>query len=492
MVANSYITNHSFRQSEIVPLLVTGFTGTLRYWWDKHLSPESKNRITYAVKLNEDGLPIFDEQIGQGIEDGVNTLFYTIIEHFVGTPSNTTARIHDQLSNLRCPKLSDFRWYKDVFISRVMLRGDSNQPFWKEKFINGLPNLFAHKIRTTLRNEQGQIDWNNLTYGNIISTINQVGMKMCIDFKINKQIQSDRKSAKYELGNFCEQYGLTSIPHSRKNKPSHFRKNRYSFPKKQFFRKNEFYKKRKFSPKKNWSKHQDSKKSRPKKDKSKIKCFKCQKFGHYASECKVKDVIRQLQITEEDKGKLIQVLELRDSETSSVETIVPSSESDSSQSSYSQSSSPRVQIGCTDKCCNILKSIFVLTKQEEQEELLIDLIGKVENPELKSDYLRKLRKVLSQDSSSHSKAQPISINTTLEKFNSKKEITLQDLQLEVKKVKKELAELKQISQQLQTENYTIKQDITTLLRQEAFEPKSRSEVLTILMRNLLKNNKLSI
>ncbi|CAL2226380.1 unnamed protein product [Prunus armeniaca] len=234
MVANSYITNHSFRQSEIVPLLVTGFTGTLRYWWDKHLTPESKNLIIHVVKLNEDGIPIFDEQIGQGIEDGVNTLFYTIIEHFIGTPSNTIARIHDQLSNLKCPKLSDFRWYKDVFISRVMLRDDSNQPFWKEKFVNGLPNLFAHKIRTTLSNEQGHIDWDSLTYGNILSTINQVGMKMCIDFKIGRQIQSDRKSAKYELGNFCEQYGLTSIPPSRKNKPSHIRKHRHYFRRKQF------------------------------------------------------------------------------------------------------------------------------------------------------------------------------------------------------------------------------------------------------------------
>ncbi|CAL9012685.1 unnamed protein product [Prunus brigantina] len=251
MVANSYVTNHSFRQSEIVPLLVTGFTGTLRYWWDKHLTPESKNLIIHAVRLNEDGLPIFDEQIGQGIEDGVNTLFYTIIEHFVGTPSNTTARIHDQLSNLRCPKLSDFRWYKDVFISRVMLRDDSNQPFWKEKFVNGLPNLFAHKIRTTLN---------------------------------------------------------------------------------------------------------------------------------------------------EEKEKLIKVLELRDSEISDIETIVASSESDSDQSSDSQSSSPNIQFGCKDKCCNRLKSISVLTKQEEQEELLIDLISKVENPELKSEYLKKLRKVISHES----------------------------------------------------------------------------------------------
>ncbi|CAL2257672.1 unnamed protein product [Prunus armeniaca] len=419
MVANSYITNHSFRQSEIVPLLVTGFTGTLRYWWDEHLTPESKNLIIHAVKLNKDGLPIFNEQIGQGIEDGVNTLFYTIIEHFIGTPSNTTARIHDQLSNLRCPKLSDFRWYKDVFISRVMLRDDSNQPFWKEKFVNGLPNLFAHKIRTTLSNEQGHIDWDSLTYGNIISTINQVGMKMCIDFKIGKQIQSDRKSAKYELGNFCEQYGLASIPPSRKNKPSYLRKNRHYSRRKQLSQRNnddhEFYKKRKFSPKKNWSKT-------PKDD---------------------------------EKEKLIKVLELRDSETSSVETLVASSESDSDQSSDSQLSSPDIQIGCKDKCCNRLKSIAVLTKQEEQEELLIDLISKVENPDLKSEYLKMLRKVISQESPSQSAPQPISLNTTLEKFAKKKEVTRQDLQLE-------------------SENYAIKQDLVHIMEKEYSESKSQS------------------
>ncbi|KAI5337412.1 hypothetical protein L3X38_016683 [Prunus dulcis] len=311
-------------------------------------------------------------------------------------------------------------------------------------------------------------------YGNIISTINQVGMKMCIDFKINRQIQSDRKSAKYELGNFCEQYGLTSIPPSRKHKPSHLRKRHY--PKKQFLRKDEFYKKRKFSPKKNWSKRPEKQQSCPKKDKSKVKCFKCQKFGHYASECKVKDVIKQLHITEEDKNKLIQVLELRDSEMSDVESLISSSESEFSQSSDSQPSSPRVQFGCTDKCCNRLKSVLVLTKQEEQEGLLIDLIGRVQNPELKSEYLKKLKKILSQDnqSSLSSTSQPISINTTLEKFNCRKVVTLQDLQSEVKQIKKEIVELKQISQQLQAENYTIKQDLFDL-KQETCKPNNHSE-----------------
>ena len=83
------------------------------------------------LKKDEDGLPIFDETIGQGVPDAINTLLFTIIEHFIGTPSNVTSRIHDPLNNLRCPTLSDFRWYKDVFMSRVMLREDSNQPFWK-------------------------------------------------------------------------------------------------------------------------------------------------------------------------------------------------------------------------------------------------------------------------------------------------------------------------------------------------------------------------
>ena len=34
---------------------------------------------------DDDGLPIFNERVGQGISDGVNTLIYTIIKHFVGT-----------------------------------------------------------------------------------------------------------------------------------------------------------------------------------------------------------------------------------------------------------------------------------------------------------------------------------------------------------------------------------------------------------------------
>ena len=74
-----------------------------------------------------------------------------------------------------------------TFTSRVMLREDSNKPFWKEKFIDGLPNLFAHKIRTELSNSNGIIDYDTLRYGDIISTIKQEGLKMCIEQRIAKQ-----------------------------------------------------------------------------------------------------------------------------------------------------------------------------------------------------------------------------------------------------------------------------------------------------------------
>ena len=41
MVANSYLTSfNNLGQPEIVAILSGGFTGTIRAWWDKHLTTE--------------------------------------------------------------------------------------------------------------------------------------------------------------------------------------------------------------------------------------------------------------------------------------------------------------------------------------------------------------------------------------------------------------------------------------------------------------------
>ena len=122
MVAIAYITNHNLDHAKIVDLLTIGFSGTFRGWWEKYLTTESRESIKQAVKKDDDELPIFDERVGQGILDGINTLIYTIIKHFVGTPSNISSRISDYLNNLCCPTTSNYRWYQNVFISRVLER----------------------------------------------------------------------------------------------------------------------------------------------------------------------------------------------------------------------------------------------------------------------------------------------------------------------------------------------------------------------------------
>ena len=65
-----------------------------------------------------------------------------------------------------------------------MHRNDCNSLLWKEKFINGLPSIFAYKTRETLSNTLSVIDYDDLTYGDISSVIRREGLKMCIDMKI--------------------------------------------------------------------------------------------------------------------------------------------------------------------------------------------------------------------------------------------------------------------------------------------------------------------
>ena len=136
------------------------------------------------------------------------------MKHFVGKPSNITSRIYDQLSNLRCRNLGEYRWYEDVFTTRVMHRSDCNSPFWKEKFINGLPRLFGERVKETLSTPLGVIDYDDLTYRNISSMIRSEGIKLCRDMKI----QSSKSKAKYQVGNFYTQYGLPSVIPKRKSK----------------------------------------------------------------------------------------------------------------------------------------------------------------------------------------------------------------------------------------------------------------------------------
>jgi hypothetical protein len=66
------------------------------------------------------------------------------------------------------------------------------------------------------------------------------------------------------------------------------------------------------------------------------------------------------------------MLEIQDTEPNEYEYKTSLSENYCSYSS--NKSGPDISFGCKDTCC---KTIGVLTKEEEQEELLLDLISKI-------------------------------------------------------------------------------------------------------------------
>ena len=166
-----------------------------------------------------------------------------------------------------------------------MLRDDCTKSFWKEKFINGLPSLFAHKIQDVLSQPTGIIKYDNLTYGDIIRTIQKEGLRMCINLKLSQKAAKDKHKAKYELGNFCEQYALPHVAPSRrknnKNKSSH-----------------KYYTKKNYSPtispdkfytKPNKKYHKRSNKSKSTQD---VTCYNCGKNCHNSKTCKVKEKLK--------------------------------------------------------------------------------------------------------------------------------------------------------------------------------------------------------
>ena len=65
------------------------------------------------------------------------------------------------------------------------------------------------------------INYNNLTYGDILSTIKKIGINMCNNEKLLKHQLKNKRKVKYEMGNFCEQYDLPPIAPSRQKGKKH-------------------------------------------------------------------------------------------------------------------------------------------------------------------------------------------------------------------------------------------------------------------------------
>ena len=72
-----------------------------------------------------------------------------------------------------------------------MQRLDGNVEHWKAKFIDGLPHLFAEKVRQKLKNSHdgNSIPYNIYTYGHLIGVCTQVGLSICNAMKLQHQLK---------------------------------------------------------------------------------------------------------------------------------------------------------------------------------------------------------------------------------------------------------------------------------------------------------------
>ena len=132
MVSTTYKLNNRLSNHVVAQTIVAGFTSQQKGWWDNYLTFEYRNGILKAYRINE-GNEVAKEEEGQDIEDAMTTLIYSISKHFIGDPAKIKDKTAYLLTNLKCPKLHDFRWYKEVFLTKVMLRSELQPVFLERK-----------------------------------------------------------------------------------------------------------------------------------------------------------------------------------------------------------------------------------------------------------------------------------------------------------------------------------------------------------------------
>ena len=400
MAATAYLQSDD--DWNAVQLLLAGFNGSLKFWWDNYLT--EKERFHVSKSTNEEGK-----------QDAVIRLVYAITKHFIGDPNTFGERTSEILQNLRCRTLSDFKWYHDVFIATLMIRADARASYWKERFLYGLPKAFNDRVQESLRDKYGgTIPFDSLTYDDLISTVKKEGLKLCSQLKLQYQIKKDLKASRKDLGSFCAQYGI-SMP----TPPSQIIKKQKPYRETPLFKNIKFIRK-KNKPYKKFKKFQKS--NEQKSNKKEVRCFKCGQKGHIAPNCKNKANV--LSDNEEEYYS---------------ENTISSSETDKSQSN------PEKEI---EKIENCLCQVNMLTTDQE---LLLEMIEQIEDKQAKAKYIRK---VLEQQ---NLKTKPkLNLSNAYQmkdlfQFYKKEEpATLQDLQEEVKQIKLQIEESKLFNQSMDT------------------------------------------
>uniref|UniRef100_A0A1S4BTV8 CCHC-type domain-containing protein n=1 Tax=Nicotiana tabacum TaxID=4097 RepID=A0A1S4BTV8_TOBAC len=142
----------------IYRMIVAGFTGQLRGWWDNYLTVEERALVIKAKAIDE-GVDNLGMALVANREDAVYTLILTILEHFNGRFTNQNEIVRTLLNGLRCKTLG-------------------------------------------------------------ICT--QEGLNMCNELRLSRQLKMDKLKEKSQLGDFCTQFGLPeTFTHKKKKHKYH-------------------------------------------------------------------------------------------------------------------------------------------------------------------------------------------------------------------------------------------------------------------------------
>ncbi|XP_070049300.1 uncharacterized protein [Nicotiana tomentosiformis] len=188
-----------------------------------------------------------------------------------------------------------------------------------------------------------------MTYDDLVSIINVVGLELCTDIKLKNQLKKEQHSSRRELGSFCQDFGYTNIVATS----THSTKKNKAYKSSRKICRKETHRSLEESPRKKSKFRRPSKSS-----KTKDVCWNCGKIGHRANECKSdkkKKKINLLEISEDTKKELFSILEDANLDSSPNYSSDEYSDEDNINIAYNSDSSQSAQ--------SLLKSFLTTLKR---------------------------------------------------------------------------------------------------------------------------------